>query len=326
MTQKSNIVKLDKKDRKIIYALDFDGRATLSAIARQVGLSKQGVEYKISSLVKKGVITKFYPMININRLGFFYCRFFFKLQNMSRKREGTIIKETIGHKKCVWAIRLEGNYDFAISFALDSLSEFKEISEYLLGRYGKYIKEKKESIAIDVVHFQSRFLLPNKTSKEAVMGEGEKEFLDDIDWKILRILCKNGRIPLVKIAEKLKVSPKTISARIKNMEQNSIILGYRPDIDHSLIGYDYYKILFHLSNVTKEEYQKFRAYLKSLPSLLYIVDEIGISDIDIEIVLPKQKRIFEFIQELRYKFPHLIKDYETMLVTKTLKVIYLPEE
>ena len=36
-----NPIKLDKKDRKILYQLDINSRQTLSQLAKKVGLSKQ---------------------------------------------------------------------------------------------------------------------------------------------------------------------------------------------------------------------------------------------------------------------------------------------
>lgn len=39
-------MKLDLKDKKILYELDLDSRATLNEIAQKVGLSKQVVDYR----------------------------------------------------------------------------------------------------------------------------------------------------------------------------------------------------------------------------------------------------------------------------------------
>ncbi len=73
--------KLDMKDRKLLYELDFHARDPYSRLAKKVGLSKQGVEYKINNMIKKGIIRGFYPVIDAPKLGFKYCRLLLTLQN-----------------------------------------------------------------------------------------------------------------------------------------------------------------------------------------------------------------------------------------------------
>src|SRR3989344_5156973 len=85
-------VNLDLKDKKILFEMDFNARATYAELAKKIGLSKQGVEYKINNLVKKGVIKGFYPIINVPKLGFIYCRLLITLQNTAPKDRESMIR------------------------------------------------------------------------------------------------------------------------------------------------------------------------------------------------------------------------------------------
>lgn len=73
------------------------------------------------------------------------------------------------------------------------------------------------------------------------MSEDTK--LDDMDRNILRCLYRNARLPLREISEKLGVSVSTVSARIKAMENEKIILGYIPLLDPEKLGYDLLTII-----------------------------------------------------------------------------------
>ena len=61
-------MKLDLKDKKILYELDLNSRATLNEIAKKVGLSKQVVDYRLKNLIKNNVINRFYTAINFSKL------------------------------------------------------------------------------------------------------------------------------------------------------------------------------------------------------------------------------------------------------------------
>lgn len=104
---------LDIKDKKILFELDFNARKTDAEIAKKVGLSKQGVDYKIQNMVKKKIILGFYPVINIMALGYIYGRIFIKFQNLTKDAEKEIIEKV--NKKFRWNLRLEGSYDLGIS-------------------------------------------------------------------------------------------------------------------------------------------------------------------------------------------------------------------
>lgn len=320
-----DLLKLDVKDRKLLFKLDFHGREPNSAIAKKIGLSKQGTDYKVASLLKKGVITGFYPVINIGKLGYFYCRLFIKWQNLTQEKEEEVYKELIANAKVHWIVKFDGAYDAILAMYAKNLSEFKLLSEELLEKYGTYIKEKRESIGIKVIHFQSRYLLGKQETKEIAIEEAKKETeLEEIDKNLLKAVAENGRISLVELGQRLKVSSKVAAYHMRKLEHAGIIVGYRPNINHNLIGYVHYKILFHLANVTRSELIRFKSYLKLLPEVIYLVDEVGIADVDIEVMLPKTQSLFELIKKVRFFAPKLIRDYEILIADKTLKIEYVP--
>lgn len=318
-------LRLDLKDKKILFNLDFRARQSNSELAKKVGLSKQGTDYKIKKLMENKVILGFYPIINIHLLGSTYGRIFLKLQNLTEEKETQILKELMKNPKINWILRSEGNYDVLIATWTKDLKCFKQVTQELLYKYGMFIKEKKESVGINVTHFQNRYLLGMRETEEISVGK-QKELveIDELDRKTLKELCKRARIPLVKLAKKLGISAKVAAYRIKRLEKNGVILGYRPLINHNLLGWIHYKVLFYLTNVTHEDFNKFKAFLKSDPRVIYIVDEIGICDIDVELMVRSIQDLFKFIKEIKFRFPRLIRDYETLALVETLKINYLP--
>jgi Lrp/AsnC family transcriptional regulator, regulator for asnA, asnC and gidA len=320
----SDVVALDAKDRKLLIALDFDARAPVSSIARSMRLSKQNVNYRIKAMQRKKVISGFYPVIGIMRLGFFYCRFFLKLHNLTRQKEAELFRDVVAESHAKWVLKSEGGYDLVVAAWFPTLHEMKSYSESLSERYGQFIKEKKESIGIRIAHFQSRFLSGVAHTKELVVSEMQPVAVDDKDKHILKELVKDARKPLVEIARAIGLTAKQVAYRIRKMEQEQVILGYRPNINHNLLGFTHYKLFFYVTNVTAQDIKKFKAYLGQLPEVLYIVDQIGLGDVDVEIMLPSSQSLFAFINRVKFAFPSLIKEYELIIIEKTLKINYLP--
>lgn len=61
--------------------------------------------------------------------------------------------------------------------------------------------------------------------------------MDGIDRRILAILMKDGRIPIVDLAEKVGLSPTPCRKRIANMEESGIIARYSAIIDADRAGF-----------------------------------------------------------------------------------------
>jgi len=318
-------VKLDLKDKKILFELDFNARISYSQLAKKTGLSKQGAEYKVKNLLKKGVIKGFYPVINVPKLGYIYCRLLVTLQSLTKEKRDEIIEYLKDYRKVFWLFSMQGMFDILIVIWAKSMTEFKEFIEELETKFGENIKRKVETITTDVIHYQHRYLLEKKETKEIHIKETDKRIkIDDLDKKIIDLLCTDARISLIDISKKVNESAKVVAYRIKKLEKG-FIEGYRPIINHNKIGFTYYKVVIDLYKISKEELIRLKSYIRNNPSVIYIVEGIGLpADLEIEMMVKSNKQLFDFINDLKFRFPKLIGEYNTIIFMDTLKVKYLP--
>jgi len=60
--------------------------------------------------------------------------------------------------------------------------------------------------------------------------------MDDLDRKILAALQNNGRVSNAELAREFGVAPSTMLERIRRLEENGVICGYRALIDPEAVG------------------------------------------------------------------------------------------
>ena len=60
--------------------------------------------------------------------------------------------------------------------------------------------------------------------------------LDQIDEKLLALLKKDAKKKYSDLAEELDLSPPSVHARVKKLEQNGVIRSYNIDIDGTMLG------------------------------------------------------------------------------------------
>jgi Lrp/AsnC family leucine-responsive transcriptional regulator len=314
--------KLDRKDKLLLAELDFDSRQSLASLAKKLGMSKRGVEYKMRNLEKEGVILGYYPVINMPRLGYLYCRFVFSLRNTTPKKEAELFDYLVKDPRFFWVFRLQGAADVGVVMWAKSIRDFKRAVYEITEKYGEYMHNENETVTYDVIHYQHRFLIGESDTKEIHIAEtSEREELDATDKAILKALSDDARMPTVQIADKVGASPRVVSYRIKAMEKKGIIEAYRVNVDHKKLGFVWYKLYIQSTH----NHDELVAFVKQKPAAVYVVEGSGLpADLDVEIVVKSVLDIYKFVNELRAAFPGEIGAYESLMLAEVKKVRYFP--
>lgn len=91
--------------------------------------------------------------------------------------------------------------------------------------------------------------------------------LDEIDFKILDILQKNGRTKRNNLAEAVGLSLPSVSERLRKLEDNQIVTGYYAMVDARKLGKDITAFIF-VSVDSSKHFQSFLEHANSLDEAL----------------------------------------------------------
>lgn len=320
-------VKLDLKDKRLLYELDLNSRQSASKIARKIGVSKQGCTYKINNLIKKGVIHSFPTILNVGLLGLYGYRVYFKLSNITPTEEKEFVNFLVNHKFTSWVAGCEGNWDHVIIMVPKSLKYFQNLLNQLNNLYGKFIERKDISLVTRAHHFRCGYIIGKKDTITPIIYPEELRYpvkLDSIDKKILKILAKNARTPTISIAKQVNLPSKTVSYRIDRLIKRGIIERFWVLVNRQAIGFEHYKLFLTLKNVTQKKENQFLDYCKLKPTITYYTKQIGTKDVEIEIVVKDSIGLHKIISDIRKRFSDIIKSYETLRIYKEFKLNYYP--
>lgn len=85
--------------------------------------------------------------------------------------------------------------------------------------------------------------------------------MDNTDYKILEILQANGRISMKDLGQSVGLTAPAVSERVKKMEDQGIIYGYRAIIDFSKLGKTI--MAFIDLSMPSENYHRFLEFAKN---------------------------------------------------------------
>ena len=309
--------KLDLKDKKILFALDFDARMSLTQLGKRVGVSKQVAKYRIENLVKRGIIKGFYTDVNASKLGLEIYMVYFKFHKMTPEIEKKFIQHMCSQENVGTNISVNGKWDYTINIWAPSIMHFKRIYQKIMKDYEKYVKSKQVVIETDFYYFKPKPIMDKKSDEQITMTEDiEKIELDDVNKKILQNLCKNCRISLVELGKIVKLTPDAVKERIKILGKNSIILGYRLFIDYQLLGFLHYRVFLHIENLSEEVEKKIIQYLKYQKACVSITKTIGYGELEFRAIVKSVDEFYKLMEEVRNEFSDYLKEYESIIYSK----------
>ena len=308
--------KIDEKDRKILIELQKNSRTSFSEIGKVVKLPKTVVTYRIKRLVDSGFLNLFCTIINKEKLGYIYARLFLKFHNYNDKIENKLLEFLKKKKSMHWIASLNGCYDFGITLLAKNTEELNNVYSEIIYKFSKYILDKELSIATEIHYYSFKYIFGDKklTKEEHHIDKDYKP--DKLDFKIINLIKQNSRLPLLDISETLNIAPQTVRTRIKQLEKNNILQGFRIRVEHKMLGFHHFHTFLNLSSIDKDKEKQIINFIESFLSTIHIIKGTGKYDLEFESLLKSHFELYELISKIKNQFPQNIQHSDFVLIYK----------
>jgi Lrp/AsnC family transcriptional regulator, leucine-responsive regulatory protein len=317
---------MDIKDVTILKELDKNSRTYFQQIAKKINLSKDAVNYRIDNLKKLGIIKGFHASINVGKLGYIGMRLLVKLYQVSPEKEQEIIDYLLKEKGLGWLVSVEGYWDINTYFYFEDINQMYLFYQKFIDKYSNYIENKNFSMYHQVKGYSRDYLDNHLERKSFIIYENDEQVVvDEKDIIILSLLGEDARTTILKMSQKTGLTSKTVIERVKKLERENVITGYRLTLDLDKLNYTYYKIHITLFNSTLENKKQLIQYIRENPNIIFEDQLIGGYDIEFEFEAQKPEQIRIFIEDIRRKFSTIIKEYELLTYYKLHRENFFPK-
>jgi DNA-binding Lrp family transcriptional regulator len=142
--------------------------------------------------------------------------------------------------------------------------------------------------------------------------------LDEIDFKILSEIQADGRITNVELAKRVGISPPPCLRRVRTLEEQGYIKGYRGLLDARKLGFDVTVFAsVHLSSQADADLREFEAFVRAEPLVRECWMLSGEVDFILKCVAPDMATFQDFVTHLTAA-PH-VRNVRTSLVLHNSK-------
>lgn len=105
-----------------------------------------------------------------------------------------------------------------------------------------------------------------RSAARTALGVQSSVAMDSIDDKILRELCRDGRVTNAELAQRVALSPSACLRRVQELERLGVIKGYRAVLDPARLGLGFVAyVAIGLSRHTLGEQTGFEQAMKDCP-------------------------------------------------------------
>jgi Lrp/AsnC family transcriptional regulator for asnA, asnC and gidA len=137
---------------------------------------------------------------------------------------------------------------------------------------------------------------------------------DYIDWKIIALLNKDGRMPSAEIARRLgSVSARTVTNRINTLTEQGII-NIRAVVSPETVGYAVMADVF--IEVEPGRVREVAEQAAKFPQISYVACATGESDVSISLRVRSIEELFDFVTEKLGKIPGVRRTQSYLLPLK----------
>ncbi|MFH1917337.1 MAG: winged helix-turn-helix transcriptional regulator [Nanoarchaeota archaeon] len=321
-TISSQIVKLDLKDRKLLYQLGQNSRIPHTLLAKKIGLSKDAISYRIQRLTKAGVIQGNITVIDINRLGFTTYHLFIKLHTPTKENRQTVINSLSSYPFIKAVIEYSGRYDLEVSLIARNIEELEAEMATIVHDVGIHLETYELLILTKTLVSRA---LPQSFHKEPATKPMEREeaLPDEKDLHLLSALAENANIPFYELGKAIGLTGEAASYRMKKLIKGGIIEAFRPIINFAALGQIIYCVPLDIRNLDQKKIKELSYFLDNNSHTLWSAKTIGAYNLILYLCVNEPDQLHQTIISLREQFD--VKDYETLIAYQDHKYTYFPE-
>jgi DNA-binding Lrp family transcriptional regulator len=305
---------LSELDKKILFELDKDGRASFSEIARMLNSTPQVVKYHVEQLQEKGIIKHFWAFIDYDKADYsFFWGYWLKFNGLSKEKENEIYQYFNANRNIPIIQRTDGYADVLIGIIAKDLFHHNQILQNIFSKFGQFISNSDIFIGLGFMKFPRTFLLDktNEFQKFAVSGgTTEKIKLAENDHKILSLLQIDGRMEFTKIAKILGCSVGLVHKHYNKLEKNGVITKITFSLDYQKAGLLLYRNCFKIMQFDGKRIEQLYEFCCLHPNIINYVKGMGNWELLLDIEVESREQLREIMQELKNAFKDIIREVQ----------------
>lgn len=147
--------KIDEKDKKIFNLLNQNSRMTLKEIAKQVGMSIDGVKGRLDKMLESGAIMRLCAIPNPAAFGLpVDAQVYVKLKDITDEKLRQFLTYLKNHDRIIIVFSVIGNYDLFFVILSKSAAELATLKNEIRKKFSDIIADWNETLTAELSKYE----------------------------------------------------------------------------------------------------------------------------------------------------------------------------
>lgn len=133
--------KTDEIDIEILRILSNNARMSIVDIAKRAKTTARVVKYRIKEMKKKEILLMHRCFLDLNKLGYIYCKANFYLRNLKKEKLESFLNYCAAHPNITYTILTIGPWEMEIEFEIENFNRFHEEMQKIRDKFADIIKD-----------------------------------------------------------------------------------------------------------------------------------------------------------------------------------------
>lgn len=271
-----DMTKLSEQDRKLLYFLQLNARASVPALAKLLDESEHAARRRLSR-ISHSLRLRTMPILNLSLLGYSRYEVLFNSSKSILKKKSQLYEAIVQHPNTLFLGEIGGDYQAMISVMASSFSELDAYLRSFSNRFKGAFAERELLPVLGHSLLGTQALAPG-TKRQAPIEwfESDKRVeIDQASGKILFNFCNRSVRSIAELARQVKMPAATVEYRLKQMEKSGLIKGYFDAFDPVDLGMFPFNIFFSFRSITDEIDRRFRKLANETPEVDMVIQYAG---------------------------------------------------
>ncbi len=307
------MIKLDVLDRKLLFELDLNSRATYKELASKLHVAQETIRFRVNRLQEQGYIKNFITTMNTSYLNRYYYKLFYKFHQITPQQEQEIVQFILKYKSMAYVASTEGHYDITFLILAKEVHDLYNFLIPFRKQFGDFILEQDILIMTTVHRFNLRFFHPTGKLLHTKYPEQLVEpKVDRTDYVILNELARNSRLSLIDLAKITNTETNVVKYRIKKLRMQKIIGTNVLEINFEKFGLEHFQVNFKLKNYSIVN--SIINYVAQNPKATFATVTLGKYDLALEFAVGTIRELRNILNDIQNQYAEMIIDHDVFIL------------
>jgi DNA-binding Lrp family transcriptional regulator len=309
-------------DWAVLCQLEYRARATYAEIGRLIGISKENVKNATRRLEQRGIISNYFAVIDVSRLGLTPYVVYAQLTAASQNERDLIIRKLCAHRNIYWVSRMGGKFDILFGLLAATVREFHDQLNGIQKDLGSQFGRLAISTRLQTIQFPRNYLSRRAPSRTGVKTKKPLTFGGDLgsieisnrERTVVNAISGNARESTVGLAQQLKMPRTSVQRLLNDLEQKGIICGYAANVHAEALGYQIYRLLINTRRKDTSVANAIYRFAREHDNIIYLDFGIGEWDIELTCEVKDSFGLQEIFSQLQTEFANQMSSIELLSV------------